>query len=253
VKTPFSLATRTIFPVVAMVIAVLAPYSGLAAPLIFTHSNVPLGITIEQFKRQYPNCRVSADSDENTNGFEPLTGYNPPFLDLLPNYQGSFLAVGPPAEQMSDLGDGYFAFFAISCRDGKDRAKYTAAVYHAKIAVITKTDTESGQGSAEQVITRLRSALTGKVGPVHKASSVLGQVFQGQGLDDFVTYGDDGNVRTVVEADNTLVAGGDDQIPVHVAYIDLGLWNLYNETIQAKLKAMSEEQNQGAEKVQKEL
>jgi hypothetical protein len=131
--------------------------------------------------------------------------------------------------------------------------EYTAATYHGKIAIITKTDTESGQGSAEQVLSRLRSGLTGKAGPVHKAASILGQVFQGQGLDVFVTYGDDGNVRTVVEADNTLIAGGVNQIPVHVGYVDLGLWDLYRQTVQAKLKAMSVEQNQGAEKVQKEL
>jgi hypothetical protein len=224
-----------------------------AAAIAFTHSNVPLGLTVAQFRKQFPNCRMANDSEENTNGFEPLTGYDPPFLDLLPNYQGSYLAVGAPGEQMATLGDGYFTFYTVHCRDGNDQSEYKAGTYQGKITIITKDDKESGQGAADQVIAQLRNNLSGRQGPIHKATSVLGQVFQGQGLDVFVTYSDEGNVRTIVEADNTLVAAGVDEVPVHIGYLDLALWQRYCGTVEVKLKAMSEKEQRGAEKVEKEL
>lgn len=84
-------AFRGAITISAAILAAILARPTRALAIAFTHSNVPLGMTVAQFKKQFPNCRMANDSEENTNGFEPLTGYDPPFLDLLPNYQGPYL------------------------------------------------------------------------------------------------------------------------------------------------------------------
>jgi len=147
---------------------------------------------------------------------------------------------------MATLGDEYFLFYTIYCEYDNNRSEYKATTYQDKIAIITKADTESGQGSAEQVIAQLRDGLSGSRDSIHKAISILGS-------DVFVTYGDEGTMRTIVVANNPSIAGGVDEVPVYVGYLDLSLWRLYSKTVEAQIKAMSEKKQRGAEKIQKEL
>ena len=63
-----------------------------------THANVPVGISLAQFQQQYPQCRAIDIHPVSGFGwaFPALTGYVPPFPDLLPNYQGSHLTTTVP-------------------------------------------------------------------------------------------------------------------------------------------------------------
>ena len=122
----------------ALALCAVMPASLLSAPinadtlpftadtLPFTYSTEALGISLAQFKRQYPECDAVEDRSEQATmqdplagyKFPPLTGYDPPFPDLLPNYRGSYLTkFGPWGDpHMAFLGDGYFAVYYIRSR-----------------------------------------------------------------------------------------------------------------------------------------
>ena len=174
----------------AVMLAILLPAPINADTIRFTHATVPLGISLAQFKRQYPECGAEERHSEEEatfpdldgDKFEPLTGYNPPFPDLLPNYRGSYLTMyGPWGDpDMAVLGDGNFAVYFIQCQD----ESYTALIYQGKIAAVEKT--ALGQGPADRLLARLQQRLSGRQGAIHKARTVSG----GSTTDVFVTYAD---------------------------------------------------------------
>ena len=212
-----------------------------------THSNVPLGISLAQFQQQYPQCRATKNlSPGYTIGFEPLTGYYPPFPDLLPNYQGSYLTISAPvqpSQPVPTLGDGYFALYAIHCGDGTNQSQYTALMYQGKIAVVRESLKEAGQ-PLDRVIARLQLRLSGRQGPLHKATSARSQEFGRQVLDVLVTYADEDSIRTVVDAQEV---PGVDEVILQIAHVDLTLWRDYSGRVEAKLKAVSEREEQEAQ------
>ncbi len=222
-----------------------------ADAITFTDSNVPLGITLAQFKQQHPEC--DAEKGRSQRGsvveplagykFEPLTGYEPPFPDLLPNYRGSYLTMFGPwgYPHMAVLGEGYFALYYIQCPDADSQSQYYAAlIYQGKIAVVMKSSI--GEGPADRAMARVQQSLSGRKGPLHKARTVSGSSL----ADVLVTYADQGNIRTVVET-LPVVGAYHDEAAVQVAYIDLTLWRDYSSRVEAKLKATSEREEREAE------
>jgi hypothetical protein len=201
------------------------------------HSDVPLGISLTRFQQQYPNCRAIIRNPVGGFGwgFPPLTGYVPPFLDLLPNYQGSHLTISiptQPAKPMPTLGDGYFALSTIDCGDGTNQSQYGALIYQGEIAVVENAARKAGEGPVDRVIAPFQQSLPGRQGPLHKARTAPGEY----PADVLVTYADQGNIRTVVAAK----ASAPDEVLVYVAHVDLTLWRDYSSRVEAKLKAVAE-------------
>jgi hypothetical protein len=54
------------------------------AAISFSHDNVPLGLTVNDFKKKFSQCTVADDPDNDGQFFFPLTGYIPSAPGLLP-------------------------------------------------------------------------------------------------------------------------------------------------------------------------
>jgi hypothetical protein len=127
-----------------------------------------------------------------------------------------------------------FSYYDLEC--GKDGFLYLT-FFNEKSMIATKTGTEPGS-DALNVINRMRSSLTGDIGPVHEAiGDPANEYSPNQPV--FLTYADDQDVRTVIEVEAN---HSDDSMMIIIAYVNLPLWDAYSKVRSAEVKAYLDDQ-----------
>lgn len=125
------------------------------------------------------------------------------------------------------------------------------AVWRGKIAIVTKDESEEANQTRENA----RSLITVIAARVPHASGVHeaekpGRIIDNQTAIDtvYVIYGDEGDVRTIVETLDTHSMIGD-YLELFYGYVSLPLWREYSTTAQAQIKAELEQQAEHRTKV----
>jgi hypothetical protein len=202
---------------VVILIAALFASSKANAENAFNPANAPLDLTVEQLQSRYPQCIL--DHGQNYLRNAPFTGYEPTFRELTPNYEGRYL------EGVEDD----LSYYDLDCGNG---SFVHLTFFSDKSIVATKNMSQAGS-DALGVIGRMRASLTGIPGPLHQA---VGDAFNEYSPNQpvFVTYADDGDLRTVVEVEAN---HSDDSLMIIVAYVDTPLWSAYSKARVAKVKS----------------
>jgi len=225
---------------------------------IITHANAPLGLGLDDAKRKFPRCSLTNLSDGQSNvswALPPLTGYWPPFLDILPTFndtilsssrEGMFSKIPLPNDLGPTLDGDVLQRWSVWCGDPNDSTAptYEFLVFQSKIMVVMKDTVDRAAESADEAMALLGNSLTGLRGPTHEAASIR------NATKVLVTYSDDGNERTIFETEDK-----DGRVPVFVwiAYVDLPLWHTYSTGVIQKLKALAAQQLNELQAIKKGL
>jgi hypothetical protein len=205
-----------------LLVASLGSVSPASAANGFNHTDVPLNLTAAQIENQFPLCQLSHGPNYLRNA--PFTGYQPVFPQLAPNYEGQYL---------KGVGDD-FSYYDFEC--GKGSSLYLT-FFNDRSMVATKTGTEPGS-DALTVINRMRASLVGDIGPIHEATGEPSNDYS-PNQPVFVTYGDDHDIRTVIEVEAN---HSDDSMMIIIAYVNLPLWEAYSKVRSAQVKAYLDDQ-----------
>lgn len=216
--------------------------------VVFTHENVPLGMTVAALTKKYPQCKVNpeeqpvAESEAaNDSYWFPIIGYEPTIPGLTPEYNGHIL-VDPNSLQPA-FGNT-MSFKSIYCDGGGNRwpPEYRVGFFKSKIVIaIKKGDVSADDPKA--AVEELRSKLVGSPIPIQQ-----GHMYREEHAAVYVTYSDVGNIRTVVGLDTESFVGG-----LSIAYIDIGLWNEYSNTVTSEIKRMKDAKQAEERKTEGEL
>jgi hypothetical protein len=207
---------------VGVLAAFLISFSLARAANSFNHTDVPLNLTVAQIENQFPQCQLSHGPNYLRNA--PFTGYQPVFPQLTPNYEGQYL---------KGVGDD-FSYYDFECAKG---GSLYLTFFNDKSMIATKTGTEPGS-DALTVINRMRASLVGDIGPVHEAIGEASNDYSpNQAV--FVTYGDNHDIRTVIEVEAN---HSDDSMMIIIAYVNLSLWDAYSKVRSAEVKAYLDDQ-----------
>lgn len=216
--------------------------------VVFTQQTAPLGLTVTELKKKYPQCKVSSEEQPvaepeavNDSYWFPIIGYEPPPPNLLPKYNG-FILTDPNTLQPA-LGNA-LSFQSIDCDGGGVRwpPEYRVGFFKSKIILVIKKGDVSAD-DPEAAVEQLRGRLGGTPIPIQQ-----GHMYREERATVFVTYSDVGNIRTIVGLDTESIFGG-----MSIAYIDLGLWNEYSNTVVSEIKKIEDTKQAREKKTENEL
>jgi hypothetical protein len=241
-------------------IAATAPISA-RDTVIITHANAPLGLSLADAKRRFPRCSLSdygRDSHGGVSG-NPLIGYWPPFLDILPTFNGSILSssrdamfskVPVPGGLAPTLDDSVLQYMQAWCGDpnGTNVPEYDFVIFHSRIMIVIKSAVDDAKASADEAMEYLAGSLVGQRGPIHQAISLR------DAAPVLVTYSDDGNKRTILETEDPFHSPMYRYaVFIKIAYVDLPLWQLYSAGVIKKLQEFSDQREHETESIKKGL
>lgn len=230
--------------------------------VIITHSNAPLGLGISDFERIFPRCSLSdlgGGSEGMSDNLEPITGYWPPFLDILPTFDGSFLGspraamfskIPIPSNLAPTLDSDVLRYVQAWCGDPNDTKapSYDFVVFQSKIMVVLKLAADRSKASAEEAMEDLAGSLVGRRGGTHQATSLT------DAASVLVTYADNGTERTILETEDSFQAVyGLVPVFVKIAYVHLPLWQIYSTGVIQKLQNLSALRSHASESIKNGL
>ena len=216
---------------VAQILLLMAVKNGLAEDQnpTFTRTNAPLGLTVAQALALYPSC---SESSQDSISFDTLEAYSPPLAHLFTPYRDHY--PGLSGGIGSEIGGSSLMIpddhkVVLKCGD----ATYSAAILPKaeKIFVFEKggaKDVMTASASTLVVFNQMRAALGhqcgGSMGSVQHAN-LPAALYAGSGPTDvYVTYCDQGNVTTVLEASGVSMPL---TLSYSISYVDRDLWRQF--------------------------